>query len=784
VLLDGAALALLALACVGFFWRVLLAGEWMPAGGGDLASFLYPSYQFAARALHRGILPLWNPYLWGGAPFAADIQASLFYPINLLVFWLSPSVSYRELMGLAIFHVWLAGAGTYLCFRHTVWLRPSQAHDPAAPDVQPAPPGAALILPPLIGALAFMFSDYFIVHLGNLNLIAQAAWFPFILLFYHRSLAEGRPQLAVWAGVLLGIAATAGHLQPVLFILLVLVFDTLYHLALAGLARSARPSQPAPPVRSACLVPLAALAITVLVGSGLAGLVLVPSYEMSRYTLRAGYDYAQASQYSLAPAQWVGLLVPAFFGRDPAVHWGTWDRVEIGYAGVLTLVLAALALLGQPSRANRWLGLLAGFSLLVAMGGYTILHGWLFQFVPGLGSMRAPARFVFVLDFALAGLASLGLRELIHQPEQSRAALRRMLRTAPWVLGALVLFAMPLAYYAVITSQDKDAIIFARTSAAANGLAFFIGMLAASWLLLFLSQRRILRPLAAGGLAASLLFLDLASLGSSVYVGQADPTRAFDHPAIIDFLKSDTSLYRIDSRTGVWHLWQPDTGLLHGVFDVAGLVNPLSLADYDRYLNGIPSRSSPLYDFLNAKYVIAAKDVVLDWQKFVPVFDADPALNVYLNRRSLPRALLVHQATSVHDHEAAFAALQSPDFDPANRVVLEEGEALAAVPTEPGTIHFDGYQPNSLQLSVVSPADGYLVLSEAWYPGWQATVDGQPVPVLRANYAFRAIRLSPGAHQVALTFAPQSWPIGLVASALTLLGVVIWAFLRFVTGSV
>ncbi len=61
--LDLLALGLLALACLGFYWRILLGGAWMPSGGGDLVSFLWPTYTFAARSLRSGVLPLWNPYL-------------------------------------------------------------------------------------------------------------------------------------------------------------------------------------------------------------------------------------------------------------------------------------------------------------------------------------------------------------------------------------------------------------------------------------------------------------------------------------------------------------------------------------------------------------------------------------------------------------------------------------------------------------------------------------------------------------------------------------------------
>ena len=83
------ATGLLALATVAFFWQILLTpNTWMPAGGGDLAPFIYPNYRFAAGYLSQGIIPLWNPHLYSGIPFAADIQSGLFYPVNLLLFLL------------------------------------------------------------------------------------------------------------------------------------------------------------------------------------------------------------------------------------------------------------------------------------------------------------------------------------------------------------------------------------------------------------------------------------------------------------------------------------------------------------------------------------------------------------------------------------------------------------------------------------------------------------------------------------------------------------------------
>ncbi|HDN79014.1 MAG TPA: hypothetical protein ENG33_00955, partial [Chloroflexi bacterium] len=168
---DVLALGAIALVTVGFFWPILFTETWMPSGGGDLVSFLYPNYRFAAQSLRRGIIPLWNPHLYSGAPFAADNQSGLFYPINLLFFLLTPELTYQTMELMAVFHFFLAGAFMYICLRNLQTYEFTNLRRYAA----------------LLGAIAFMFSDLFVTHFGNLNMIAVAAWLPLIFLCYHRA---------------------------------------------------------------------------------------------------------------------------------------------------------------------------------------------------------------------------------------------------------------------------------------------------------------------------------------------------------------------------------------------------------------------------------------------------------------------------------------------------------------------------------------------------------------------------------------------------------------------
>ncbi|MEZ4718193.1 MAG: hypothetical protein R2851_19175 [Caldilineaceae bacterium] len=149
---------------LGFFWRTVSGDVYQPADGGDLVSFLFPTYRFAAQQLSQGVLPLWNPHLYGGAPFISDIQAGFLYPVNAVLFLLRPDFDYKTMQWLAIGHLYWAGLGVYVLLRV---LRPGGR--PVARHR-----GAFL------GGLAFALSDALFIHLGNLNLIAVLSWLPWI----------------------------------------------------------------------------------------------------------------------------------------------------------------------------------------------------------------------------------------------------------------------------------------------------------------------------------------------------------------------------------------------------------------------------------------------------------------------------------------------------------------------------------------------------------------------------------------------------------------------------
>ena len=153
-----------------------------------------------------------------------------------------------------------------------------------------------------------MFSDLFVTHFGNLNMIAVAAWLPLIFLCYHRAVTEERPGMAVAAGAFLGIATLAGHIQITLFIALALTLYTLcpgasFHPSLPGRGRgrvdTLKRISTLSLLRSLVYSLIRYLVPCCLVALCFAALALITSYEMAGHTVRAEMSYQEASQYSL-----------------------------------------------------------------------------------------------------------------------------------------------------------------------------------------------------------------------------------------------------------------------------------------------------------------------------------------------------------------------------------------------------------------------------------------------------------------------------------------------------
>jgi hypothetical protein len=732
---DGSVAAGLVLLSVGFFWRFwLLPDVTMPRGGGDLASFLYPTYRFAADSIQAGTLPFWNPHLYGGAPFAADLQSGLYYPPNVAAFMLARPFEYGALVALAALHYPAAALSAYALARELGLAR----------------------LPAFAAGAAFAFSGFAVAHLGHYNMLAAAAWAPLVLALVHRAARLADLRWAALAGGALSLTLLAGHVQIGLYVGLAMTVVWLLRVRADGGSWRR----------------VATLPVALGLGAGGAAVLLLPALELTRLSLRSDVSYAQAAEFAASPLGFITFAVPRFFGDSPADYWGlSWSLHEsYGYVGVSGLALAALALFTSGRRERRpWLLATLGlFALLVALGETTPLHGWLYRLVPGFDKVRAPGRFMLFVDLVAALLIGFGVQRLAGAPTwRVRPGARILLGALAVVVAGGALVAAPLLYYAALTSQDRDPVILRRALQASESANLALLFVALTLLLLWRWRRRPAPWIAPA--AVALLWLDLAAASAGFNPTTEDLLRGYRHDGIVAYLREHAEGWRVDTRTGIADTVQPDMALLTGLEDVGGIFNPLQLRSFDRYWEGLGSRAAPGYDLLSVRYLIARRDAPLD-AKFGRVFEGADGLAVFENTRALPRAFVAPRAEALPEPEAA-ARLRDPAFDPRALLLLDPGTAVAPTGAGGTVDRFGSVGPNAVEARLSGVSGGWLVVTNVDYPGWRATVDGRDAPVQRAYGLFQAVELPPGATVARFDFQPRLWKLAVALTALSWLGV-------------
>ncbi|KPV49123.1 hypothetical protein SE17_34390, partial [Kouleothrix aurantiaca] len=266
---------------------------------------------------------------------------------------------------------------------------------------------------------------------------------------------------------------------------------------------------------------------------GIAAVALLPDAELLSRSLRNELSYDFTVQYSLLPRNLIGLLIPEFLG---------WSATEFRiYAGVLTLILGVVAWVvpAQPRAERRFFGVAALVALMVALGGFTLVDGLIYRFVPGFTSIRVSSRAFYIANFSLAVLAAFGAENLLTSLDRAeRQRLHQIARGVAGLLGVTMLLGV-LLYVALLNnykpvgeefffsenlfSRNPSGDTFTLLTQTANACLLFMLLLAGATALLWVrvSGRLAGRGLAA--VAALLMFIDIATFAPYHDTIKVDP---------------------------------------------------------------------------------------------------------------------------------------------------------------------------------------------------------------------------------------------------------------------
>lgn len=745
---DRLALLILVAVPIALFFPALLGGKML--WGADIQTLELVFKTAAMRAQARGEWPLWMPELLGGMPGIAASNLVFLHPLELALRLLG--VAPWRAFGLeSAAEVAFAGLGTWLL------LRRFQCSRSAA----------------LLGALAFMLSgtQISLLYAGHINNIKAIAMIPWVFWGALKGWQEQR--LLGW-----GLAGAALALQVLGLGLQIFAYTLIAFSAfVAWLPVAALPGMGAGSGEKGSLARRAALGflVTGVIAFLLAAPQLLPSLRYKPYSWREGFSYDQFISWSFHPKEALGWIVPGFYGwREPTYH-GDWPFcLTTEYFGLLPwmLAFAAVAAAWRPEawaqrlrRPEAFFVGLAVFAFLAGIGKHFPLHH-LFFHLPVYNGFRTWTRFLCFLTFSVCALAGFGWDALLGEASARarRAALYFALLALATAIGALALAQSSIVAQSAALVQKLGPTGPTQALTLAQGSAIKAGTLALL-LLSGLTAWGSLRKSAVGLLALALLFqvVDSSEVARR-YLEFRAPEAILQKPDWLNVLPDGQGPepFRIMDISG---LWQQNAGALYGYETVQGY-HGVQMAAPQRLARALEKRQLDWVSLMNGRYLLSPQPLNLP-PAFKPLLNG-PAY-IYQNPYDRGRAFVVSQADTVATDDAAFQRLAEPGYDVLNRVTVDQPVTLDAGPAK---LALQWLRPRGDHVSLKAQVDRrcLLVLSQTWYPAWQAQVDGQAVPLLKADGgALSALVLEPGTHQVDLRYSARLLQ---AAGLLALLGLI------------
>jgi hypothetical protein len=718
-------LALLALAITLFYWKTVLTDQFTILIGSEGVNQSYAWLHFQVDSIWRGHLPLWDPYAWGGRPFAVEMQPAAYYPPRLL-FALVP-LNRNGMISPRFFHEFMALTHLFCAYFMFALLRDFRCSRFAS----------------FIGAIAFALGGLISRMMWPMS-VESCIWLPAVFLFLLRALraaTRGRALIeAALSGLCLGMSILTGRID---FSMMQGIFGVTAVLYYGWI------SQPDGAIDRRLYRTKMALILVIflVVAGGMGAIQLLPEREYSQLALRfidgGSFPAGEKIPYHrLVPGMWPqsivsGLFPNAFDGRIGGEEYFPY------YIGVLPFFLALVAIWRGWSRPwVRYLTAMAVLAFIYALGEFSPLHGMLYAVVPFLWVARASNRFFYLISFALAVLAAFGLDTLLQNPARDWWSPVRAILKWLAIACAGTLFLSGLFPQLNLGSWNALSLLVVLT---ACGCFARMTVQPAGPLLRFALAAFILFDLS----AFAWLELDKSSPGKPA--AQLDQMISLRGPAA--FIKSRPGLHRVRVQADP----EPNIG---DVFQVQGVWGggATILKSYARL--GVRE------ELLNVRYRIRPAST----PDPNPVY-SDANWKVYENPAAFPRAWLVHRTVVESSQDAVFRRLDDSSIDLHKTAVLDT--PLAQPLGDPAgvaeSVRFLSYEPDRMAIEVNAAKPGLLVLSEFHYPGWHATVNGKRTPIYKVDGALRGISTPGGASRIELDYSPASFFIGGSLTLLTLL---------------
>ena len=715
----------------------------------DIRHFAYPMKFYLARVWALGEWPFWYPHLFQGIPLMPLMHPGVFYPPSILFLIEDFFLAFHAYF---LFHHLILMSSVFALCRY--WGKSVQAS--------------------LCASITSLLGGYFLSLASIYNQFHSVVWFPLILMMWQKYLAKGSLKFFCGAVIFISCQVLGGGPESAIFSVLLIYAHSLYLGEENGFIRKN----------------LAVVAL-VLMALALSALQWIPTYYFSQETPRgSGLDYATSTQWSLKPSTLLNLFLPENHMRFMEATEGKMDYfIHSFYMGVVPLFvfLGCFFVCREQKEIRFWLAVF-GLGVFFALGKYNPLYSLFHEWVPIFDMFRYPQKFFFLCAFALVFLLGLSLDRLVEGFNSSKNEIKKLL------------FAL------FITSVGVAAIF--GTHVHRNGLETLMILLLLTLAIFALHYKKISQIKFLNFLLL-LIVMDLMGK-NSMAVPMIDKEFYTEPPALAQRLGGTANSFRVYSGK----LMEKESNINNPNQSESNIISPPtkksfynSLAFHLKTRNQLSPNIGTIYDlaYVNGKATMPTKSTYSWYKSFVASeiekkklilkrsnvkfwvtedYEQPPSemnlggiKKVKVFKDALPRAFLVGDSITMPEEQLLIFYFDSR-FDPLKQVLLTKSVPVKKTENFSGQVEELRYPPNGVNIKTSQNGEGFLVLLDTFFPGWQVTVDGTPKLIYRANSFYRAVKLGPGSHSIEFSYVPVGLKMGVYISSFALIFIVLLFFKR------
>jgi len=740
----------------------------------DLSAFFIPPKYLWVKLIGQGEFPLWNPYNYSGIPLLAALQPGVLYPPHIFYLFLPFNVVWNWLI---ILHFVLSGITMYIFLRYL----------------------KASALASFIGGIILVLSGYMMSIHSLLTHLFSVPWFPLITMYFLKYLNDKKNKYLLLCTFYLTMQFLAGAPEIVMMTLFVIFIFAIFPSIFIN-------------EKTTHSFGIKAVLLTVLIFLLLSSIQLLPFIELKSFSIRsAGLSYQEATTWSFDWKDFIQFILPDAFGyfQTTEKYWSNQSWLKTVYLGIIPLVLSMFYFMSKDKR--KWVFLLFIIvSFMIALGRNTLLYNLLYH-IPPFNSMRYPVKYLFLFFMVISITSALGFDKLMEGVEKKDRSTKVFISII-FYIGFL--FA---ALWGYVNFFESEIHLFLErngyTPNAYNDIKF--------------NLHNIKRFLLFSFIFCTILFFYLGlkrhkriALYAMPFVLIADlflANYSFYYPVSWDWYMSRNDFIEILSKNKQTDRYfttkktskefehfpydratlSPAYASIFSLYTIWG-AEVMRVSHHDILLNMLLNSASvhdgkKVFDFSGIRYVITSykmDDKDLRLIRELPVNEKKAYLYEYT--RFPGRFLLFNNEVYAKDTNAAFEKLTDKNIDLRSTLILIDSEkgqntpSIALSPNQKNTSFEDIkggllgkatpvlYKANKVVIECDATTDAFLYVSDTFYPGWRAYVDGKSTKIYQANLAFRAVKIPKGIHRVEFRYIPFSFYLGLM---LTIFGVVVCIWL-------